>query len=356
MAQALTKTAQRLRRKLTLAIWLGALSRQVALVIALCACAALIGRVAFELELGEAALFFLPLGLVPFSAWRGVRARVPSEASAIAWLDLHSGAEGYLLTDFELDDERWRGRAVAQLEALPELPTLRLASFLRPTLPALAFAALALLVPLTRAEPTPSSSLFERAIEGLSDKLETLNEVVDLDEALAEELAERVAQLAEDVDATKPEAMLEAIDSLREQLGREGQEVATIAQELAERFGEIEGDAAAQAMMTAALSKMMENGFKGELMQQLRELSPELAQSLAESGMQLPEGFKLSPEQMSALSSALRDALQDNIGALNLAGLVNLKELKLHSGKGSLAEIIEGFHECDESCEKPGGT
>jgi hypothetical protein len=361
MSEVLNQTARRLRRKLTLAVWLGRGARQGALVLAICACAALIGRVSFELELREAALCFLPLVAVPFWAWRGARERIPSEAGAAAWLDLHSGAAGYLLADYELDDPRWRERAAQQLDALPELPALRVASITRPLLPALAFTVLALLVPLTRAEPGPSTSLFDRAVAALAEKLDTLNEVVDLDEVVADELAERVAQLSEDIDASEPEAMLEAIDSLREKLGVEGQDAADLAQQLSERFGEIGARAlsdpeTAQSMMEAALSKMMEGGFKSDLLQQLNELAPELAQSLEGNQLQLPEGFKLSPEQMKSLSTSLRNAMKNNMGALSLAGLVNLSELKLSKDGSSLSKLIERFHECDEDCEKPGGT
>jgi len=361
MSDALAQVSQRLRRKLTLAIWLGRAARQGSLVLAICACAALLGRVSFDLELWQAALCFLPLVAVPFSAWRGTPSLVPSEEGLNAWIDLHSGAHGYLLADFELDDPRWRERAAQQLEALPELPALRLSQLARPVLPALAFAALALFIPLASADSGPSTGLFERAIAGLSEQLETLNEIVDLDEIAADELAERIEQLGEDLDAAEPEAMLEAIDALREKLAAHGQDAASLAQELGDRFGAIGASAmedteALQALLQDALARMLESGLQDELMQQLRELSPELARSMAGNEMRLPEGFELSAEQMRTLSEGLRAGLQEKLSTLNLAGLVNMEQLALARDFASLSELAAELHECDEDCKKPGGT
>jgi hypothetical protein len=360
MSEALTQIARRLRRRLLLAIWLGRLARQGAVTLALCATVALVARVSLELETERAALFLLPLLAVPFSAWRGVSARVPSAASATAWLDLHSGASGFLLAEFELGDPRWQAQADSQLERLPELPALRMGALSRPLLPALAFAALALFVPLTRAEPGPSTSLFDRALAGLVDRLDVLNETVELDQVVAEELADRVARLAGDVDAAEPEAMLEALDSLREQLDRQGGDAASLAQELSERFGEVGAKAlqdedVAKKLMDQALSQLLAGGFKSDLVQQLQQLSPELAAQLAGNRLQLPEGFQLSPEQLRALSGGLRNAMQDKLGALSLAGLVNLSELKL-SGRATARAQRRASHVCDEDCKKPGGT
>lgn len=360
MSQALSQVSRRLRRKLTLAAWVQCASQQAALVLVVCACIALIARAAFGIDPGPAALCCLPVAIVPWTAWRAMRAAVPTEAQAATWLDMHSGAQGFLLLDFELEDARWNDRSLRQLDALSELPALSPAPLCRYVFPALAFCAFALFVPLSRAEPGPSSSLFDRAIAGLGDQLEALNEVVELDEVVAEELANRIEDLAANVDAAEPEAMLEAIDSLRQKLGVEGQGAAELARELSERFGEVgmralEGSDAAQELLSAALSKMADSGFRSELMQQLTELAPELAASMKGNQLQLPEGFELSPEQMRALSEGLRDALKDNLSALSLAGLVDLEELKLSDELASLSKLVGELHVCDENCE-PGGT
>ncbi len=360
MSEALTDATRRLRRRLLVATWLGRALRQGALVVASCAVVALVARASFELGTDQAALCFLPLLLVPFSAWRGVAARVPDEEHAAAWLDLHSGAGGYLLVEFEVADPRWSQRADAQLARLPELPAMNLGAASRPLLPALAFAALALLVPVTRAEPGPSTSLFDRALAGIVERMDILNESVDLDPELAKELADRAARLADEVDASEPEAMFEALDSLREQLEREGADTAGLAQELRERFAEVglralEDDAAAQELMNQALSELMAGGFQSDLVQQLQKLSPELVGELAGNQLQLPEGFQLTPEQLRALSAGLRDAMQNKLGTLSLAGLVNLSELKL-SGKATTRASSGKSHVCTERCKQPGGT
>jgi hypothetical protein len=302
----------------------------------------------------------LPVLVVPWTAWRAIQPRIPTEAQAATWLDLHSGAQGFLLVDYELEDARWNDRSLRQLDALAELPALDFAAVYRWVLPALAFCAFSLLVPLSRTEPGPSSSLFDAAIAGLADKLSALEQVVELDEVVADELEQRIAELAANVDAAEPEAMLEAIDSLRKELGVEGQDAAELARELSERFGEAGARAladseTAQKLLSTALSKMADSGFRSEMLKQLSELAPELAQSMQGNQLELPEGFELTPEQMRALSQGLRDALKDNLSALNLAGLVDLKELKLSDELASLSKLVGELHTCDENC-KPGGT
>lgn len=349
-----------MRRKLTLARFADRAARQAALVLVVGACVALIGRAAFDLELRHAALCLLPVLVVPWTAWRSIQSSVPTEEQAATWLDLHSGAQGFLLVDFELGDERWNERAQRQLDAMSELPPYDFGPLYRFVLPALAFCAFTLFVPLDRTDPGPSSSLFDRAIAGLSDRLEALNDVVELDEIVAEELASRIEELAENVDAAEPEAMLEAIDSLRQQLGVEGRDAAELARELSERFGEAGARAladsdAAQKLMEKALEKMADSGFRSEMLKQLAELAPELAKGMEGNQLKLPEGFELSPDQLRALSKGMREALKGDLSKLSLAGLVDLKELKLSDELASLSKLVGELHVCDEDC-KPGGT
>lgn len=364
MASRLSKPLQRLRRKLTFAVWAGRAGRQGALVLVLAGAAALLGRVAFELEMQTCLWFLAPLALVPFSAWRGVPQRIPSEAGAAAWLDLRSGAKGYLLTDFEKGDERWSTTTREQLDRLPELPSINLASLTRLLLPAMAFAALALFVPITKAEEGPSTSYYDRAIEGIADQLKVLEEVADLDEDVAAELQRRVAQLQENVDPEQPEAMLEAIDSLRKELGLEGQQAAEMAQELMERFGAL-GEGAlgssefGQELMAGQLNELMQSGLMTEALSKLGENAPELsglARNLTGNELNLPEGFKLTPEQMKMLSRLMQSKLRENLGELELAGLANLDALKFIDSAAALAKLVESFHKHDEDCKKPGGT
>ena len=364
MDSRLSRPLRRLRRKLILARWLGRCARVGALVLALAGSAVLLARVAFELETEEALWLLSPLALVPFIAWRGVREHVPSEAGAAAWLDLRSGAKGILLAEFEQGDERWAARLERQLDRLPELPALRVGAFLRPLAPALAFALLALFVPLSKADPGPSTSYFDRAIEGLSDQLQVLEEVADLDEETQQELERRIEELAGSVDAQKPEAMLEAIDSLRQELGLEARDAARLAQMLFDRFGAI-GDGAfadsalGQELLGAHLNEALQSGLLSDVLENLDVIAPELAnlaRGLDGNSLQLPEGFQLTPEQMKALSQVARSKLREAMGELDLAGLVNLADLKFGDGEDALRELIEKFHQHDEDCKKPGGT
>ena len=361
MAGSPSDPARRLRRKLILAIFLGRLARQGVVGLACCGSVALILRVALELDVERAAWALAPLLAIPFTAWWGVRRRAPGDEGITAWLDLHTGASGFLLAAYERHDERWAARSAAQLSTLSRFPALRIAGLAWPVLFALSFAALALFVPLSRAAPGPSTSLFDRAIAGLAEKFGALNEIVGLDEVVASEFTERIGQLAENVDAAEPEAMLEAIDTLREELGLEGQEAAELTQELFEQFGAIGmqaiGDPAlAQELMFGRLSEMLKSGELPEVLSRLEGLSPDLIEKLTEGELQLPEGFELDPEQLQALSEEMLNVLRDKLGALNLAGLVDLGELSL-SGRGTaLQDLIDKFHVCDEECEKRGGT
>jgi|GEM_PF-1116396 len=364
MVSRLDRPLIRLRRKLILAVWLGRLARQGAAVLVLAGSAILLGRVAFELELEQGLWLLAPLAVVPFSAWRGVRRRVPSRAGAAAWLDLRSGAQGLLLADFERHDGRWTGKLERQLDRLPELPALRLTAFTRLLLPAAAFCALALFVPLSRAEPAAPTAYYDRAIEGLADQLEVLEEVAELDPETSQELEERLRQLAENVDPSQPEAMLEAIDSLRRELGLEGQEAAELAQDLLERFGAIGAEALgestlAQELMFGQLNEMLESGLMTHLLENMDELGPELLdlaqRSAGEGGpLRLPEGFQLDPEQMRALSRAMQSELRHLIGELDLAGLVDMGELAGLANPDALSKLLERFHEHDDACAASG--
>lgn len=361
MASGLAPPLRRLQRKLTLAVWLGRLARQGSLVLALAGCAILVARAGFEVESERARWLLLPLAAVPFTAWAGVRARIPSKAGAVAWLDLRSGGSGQLLTDYERQDERWEGRLDSQLDRLPELPAIRVGSFARPMLPALVFALLALFVPLTRAEPGPSSGFLDSAIAGLVAQLDTLTDIAGLDDELQEELAKRLEDLSENADTREPEAMLEAIDSLSEAMQREGETVAERAQDLLERLGVSESQAGlhslfAQKLLESGLKEMLQMGLSPELLEQIQSLAPELAKNIDGKQLNMPPGLQLDPELMAKLSQLLRDRLRSDLGELDLAGLIDLKDLKLGDGPRDLADLIAQFHEHDESCEKPGGT
>ena len=365
MASGISEPLRRLHRKLTLAIWLGRVARQGAVVLALAGGAILLARAAFDVPADRALWLLLPLAAVPFTAWMGVRERVPSEQGAVAWLDLRSGAAGHLLTDFEVGDERWTQPLARQLDRLPELPPIRIGNLARPLVPALAFAVLAVFVPLSRAEPSESTSFFDAAIETLSDQLQTLDAASQLEEPVANELKRRVEDLAKNVDPSKPEAMLEAIDSLRADLGKEGQDAAEKAKELIERFGHVESLAGkhsglAQELMQSGLRQMLKSQLPEGMFEELEAIAPELAQQIFEGGMKLPPGFELpkdlDPETLAALSKLLRDQLRENMGDLSLAGLADLAKLKAAGELTNLQDLIDQFHKHTEECKKPGGT
>ena len=158
--------------------------------------------------------------------------------------------------------------------------------------------------------------------------------------------------------------MLEAIDSLSEDLAREGQQAGERAQELFDRFGAI----AEQAGVTPALAQELLEGQLGELasttnfselLSEMQKVAPELqdlAGRLGQEGFQLPEGLELTPEQMKALSRLAQSQLRGKLGELGLAGLTDLDGLLAGDPRDALAKLVEQFHEHDEDCKKPGGT
>lgn len=351
MGGELEKTSARLRRRLWLALWLGRVARQGALLGVLCASVALLLRVSYELETARAALAFAPLLVLPFSAARGLRGRVLGPHETAAWMDLRSGGRGYLLLEDELHDPRWAARGAAQLADLPELPALQVGRLARPLLLALAFAVAALYLPVSRAEPGPSGTLFERAIAGLSDQLELLNEVVELDPRTSAELAQRVGALAEEVDGAEPEAMLEAIDALRAELGAEGQGAAELAQSLSQRLDEIgaaaelDGPLALEAL-GATLERMREGGLAGRVLEgleALENLPAPLRETLLAGSLKLPAGMELDPATVRELTSLARGVLQEDLGKLSLAGLVNRERLGAMAEGGALAQLLDGL-------------
>ncbi|MFT7670597.1 MAG: hypothetical protein ACI8X5_003307 [Planctomycetota bacterium] len=88
-------------------MWLGLCARHGAIFLAIAGSLALVVRVGSGVESARVLWIFAPIAIIPVLSWRGVRDAVPSEEGAAAWLDLRSGAQGYLLAEFEQYDARW---------------------------------------------------------------------------------------------------------------------------------------------------------------------------------------------------------------------------------------------------------
>ncbi len=301
----------------------------------------------------EASLFLTLAPAAAFAALLAARRAAPTSASAVAWLDVRSGGRGTLLADYELGDSRWRGHAEAALERVGALPGLSADGVLRRGLPAAAFAAACLLVPIPSSLPGLAPNLFDATAERLREKLEVLEEELALDEETTAELEARFEDLEAKGNDASPEAMFEAFDRLESRL----EELALAASEAAERALDEASEAArdanddpdeAREHMAEALSELAAADFDPALLDDLAsELGSELSESLS---AELLAG--LDPAALGDLARELSELTTDKLATLAEAGL--LDAAKLSKAKPmKFTEIV--IHDCDEDC-KAGGT
>lgn len=355
---ALELAAQRLRRRVFAVVFV-ARAAQLALVgLLACGSAALLARYAFDVSSARAASCFAPLALVPFVAWWRARGTVFSHAGAVAWLDVHTGAGGALLTQLETDDVRWRGAVERAFDRPVVLPRARLARPLLALVPALAFALAALFVPFPRAIVLPPRHVEEAAITRVEEKLAALAEEVALEPELAAELEARLERLKD--ESGSPEDTFEALDQLTARLDAEGERLGEELRDAREALQSAAETAAsdpdaAQRELEQTLGELARAGLEGKL-------ANELLKELGASSLELPPGTELTREQMNDLARSLDGELGEKLAALERAGLAGkgLKALGKLGKAGELAKLDDfepTGHVCDERCEKkPGGT
>jgi hypothetical protein len=262
---------------------------------------------------------FLLLLLAPLTGLLAARGRFIDRRVAAAWLDKMAGGSGKIVTAFE------QGEAV---EGPSTTPRMRLGSAMLWNLPAMAFVALALLVPISRPDDPPSPT--EAAVERLEDQLETLENIAELNEEQLEELQENLEDLESSEDAPT-EAAFEAIDSLEEQLQELAEELADSserAQEAMQEAQNAESPSESQKAMAEALEQLAESGLAKELDKQMMEaLGAEGSEALREA-MESGDGdaieqamSELTPEQLGQLAEAVTEALQNKMEKLAASGL-----------------------------------
>jgi len=347
-----------LRRRRLLQGWLELAGVHAQVVLFAAGVAALFLRVVQRWESREAA-GLLSLGvLAVLTAFVFAQRRLPSASHATAWLDVRGGARGQILTERELGASAWseeaRGQLATALGALPR-PHWRA---LRPALPAAAFAALAVCVPIPHAAVGPPPVVTETALEELHEKLETLEETLKLAPEVAAELEARLERIEDEAANGQPASTFEAIDRLGERLDAEAAEALEAARQASADLASASGDpslADAQAALESALTGMQEAGLGKDL--------PEAVQNaLAPGSLSLPPGMQLSSAQLAALSKELRGVLDERLAKLAAGRLIDaskLRELKLGEGVGlgDFSEFeFDPDHVCDEDCKKPGGT
>ena len=258
--------------------------------------------------------------LAPLTGLLAARGRFIDKRVAAAWLDKAAGGTGTIVTAFE------RGAAP---DAPDVTPRMRLGKAALWTLPAIAFVAVALFVPIRQPDEPPSPT--EHAVETLEEQLETLNEVADLEEETLEELRENLDDLQSGED-TPTEAAFEAIDRMEEELQRLAEELADSserAQEAMQEAQQAQAPEEAQQKMAEALQRLAESGLTKELSEALEDaLGAEAAQQLQEALASgdpdaLQQAMKgMSPEQMGQMAEALTEALQSKMEQLASSGLL----------------------------------
>lgn len=285
------------------------------------------------------------------------RAR-PSLDAAATWIDVRTGASGAVVTEAELGATEWSDdadrRIPLALEQLPRDPWLASLSALAP---ALLFAFAAAWLPMPERLVGPPPAVAHRAIERLEEKLAALEETLDLSPELVEELHARLDRIQESADDGRIESTFEAVDRLGERLDLEAERALDAASRAAESLGEAASDPHldhAREAFENALASLKDAGLdKG-----LPTDSARIDASLAE----LPEGASLSSTQLASASSALSKSLQEKLGRLGEARLIDASKLAQLKDLApvelrDLAELAEVDldHECDSECDKPGG-
>jgi len=356
MLPELAAAVAALRRRTFLVRWLELAATHVALALFGLGALVLYLRAFERAERGVAGwLGWSALALVS-AAWLA-RRRVPSAAWATAWLDVHGGATGAIVTEGELGDSPWSTRVGGGLaRARAALPGPRLDSALKRLAPGALFAALAVWVPVPERIVGPPPVVATALIEELEAELEALEEELDLPPDEAEELETRLERIQAEAEDGQPASTFEAIDRLGQRLEDEAAQALEAAQQAAEDLATASGHpelATAQEALEAALATMQDAGLA-------KDLPPAAKAGLQPGTLSLPPGAQLSSRELAALSAELRKALEATTQGLAAGKLLDASRLRAFEGR--LAKLGEGFgepdpaHECDEDCKKPGGT
>ncbi|MSR47794.1 MAG: hypothetical protein EXS13_12155 [Planctomycetes bacterium] len=227
----LSETIATTRRRFAVAAWLGEWARHGAVAWVVAGVAGLLARRFLDRSWGQAAWLVLLVVPAAATAWLRARHRFVSSATVATWLDVRGGADGRLVTAFELRDTLPQS---AEAIAAPALK-LRFGLLARPALPASTFFALALWIPLPAAAGALELPKLQASeLDRLAEKLATLEETVQLDEGLRAELAERLERAKEQLDSAPLASGFEARDQIEARLEQE----ATAAQE---RFEQAQG-------------------------------------------------------------------------------------------------------------------
>jgi hypothetical protein len=197
----------------------------------------------------------------------------------------------------------------------------------------------------------PPPAVATSALERVEEKLETLEEQVELEPEAAEEMHAQIERIEAEAGEGRPESTFEALDRLDESIDARAQEALQAAARASRELGQATSDpnlAEAQSSLQEALKQMDDAGLA-------KELPQETKQALQPGTLSLPAGVQLSSAQLAKLSQELKGALDARLAKLAQGRLLDPKELKA-LGKLASLDDFDFDHVCDEDCKKPGGT
>ncbi len=260
------------------------------------------------------------------------RKQLPASSAIRSLMDRQNECGGLLMAAAESPLGEWQSR-VGELR----LPQLRWRSARAWSLLAasLGFVALSLLVPVRFAAMNAGRTLdVHKEVENLTAQIETLKEEQLLAAAKAEELKDKLDQLAAEASGEDPAKTWEALDHLTDSVEKAAKDAAANAADKQQQLEKAEalaeglmagGDQMNAKLMTEAmqtLSSMMQGAMKeNEALE--KSLSPETQQAL--------KNGSLSKEQLKEVAGALsqnKQKLSQQMSKLGQNGQINPNALK----------------------------
>jgi len=351
-ASPLESTIERLRLRSKLAIFVGTFLRWLGVASAISGGLVLLLRAGLQLPVWAWPAYGVPLGAALFAAGYWTRKRGLSRQGAAAWIDVHAGGSGLVVTGSERPDPRWDAAFQGALAKSHRMPRLAVGLQSGQALFGIGFLSLALFVQIPEPSPLGPSPAFVAALtESVAQKLLALTENISLDEELAEELTERMRRIQELAEEAPTESIFEAIDRLEERLGLEGERAA---QDLQQSLGELWKSMESGELDQEGLERLLEEA-RGLLANSgLGEKLPESLAGLLGGSLELPEGVHLNAAELMQLGEGLSGLMQGSLGELLGAGLLDASKLSLASKFAKLENFLPTDHQCDEECRSGG--
>ena len=305
-------------------------------------------------------VLWLAVGAAPvaIAAWLISGRERFSRGESIALLDSRLQAGGLLMTLTEAPDDEWEQR-LPQLESLwrTSLPQLRPVRFARQMLPAIAFVAIACLVPPRTVEAGTElrSTAGQQAAQALEELLTELDKAEVLDEEEKQELRDEIEKL---VDETKETPLThekwETVDALQERMRLRLDETAADVGKAQEALAALKHAADGEQLtmplesllqleqeMLETLQKMM---GKGAFQNAPESLKSELQRLMKDGQFKLPEDPGERQELLDSLSEFL-DQESDELSELRS---------KCRGGRGGQCEKCGEGNCKDGQCQRDG--